>query len=117
LKKIFLIILLCFMISLSMFAIDMSPQPGDTIETVFTVMDVFTSQAVSAPAIEYSQFNILNSISNEICLSANEEITGTTYGLFNSGLTAVAVSYIGYEMETIFYKPVENVAIYCMQYG
>jgi len=86
-----------------MFAIDMSPHPGDTLETVFTVENnVMISQAVSAPAdvLYFDQVNIYNA--NEICLSANEEITGTTNDIFNSGLTAdIAVAYIGFEMEII----------------
>ena len=114
-KKIFLIILLCFIISLSMFAIDMSPQPGDTIETVFTVMDnVVVSQAEVMPAnvLYFEQINI--NYENEICVSA--EANKEAIYLWPA-VEAVAVSYIGYEMGTIFYKPVENVAIYCMQYG
>ena len=102
-----------------MFAVDMSPHPGDNMEIILIVSDdvVIESQAVSAPTFEdvlhLEQFNNLN----ETCLSANEEITGIYTDLLFGLAADVAVSYIGYEMETIIYKTGEDVAIYCMEYG
>ena len=101
-KKIFLIILLCFVAVFAAFAIDMSPHPGDSIETVFTVQDVIViSQAISTPA------NVLYleqiKINNEICVSACK---------------AVAVSYIGYEMGTRIYNLTDRViAVYKTEFG
>ena len=109
---------MCFAVAFAAFAIDMSPHPGDPVETVFTILDnVVISQAVSAPAdvLYLEQFNI----NNEICLLANDEMIESSYYLMDSDYNAgIAVSYIGYEMGNInLYKPGEDVAIYCMEYG
>lgn len=84
----------------AVFAIDMSPHPGDTMETVFSVEDDATMNwAEAAPAFEnglhLEQINFYND--TNICLSENEVI-GTTIlsPAFNADM---AVSYIGYEME------------------
>ena len=120
-KRLFFILLLCFTVLFAAFAIDMSPHPGDMVETVFTVLDnVVISQAVSAPAdvLYLEQFNI--NYANEICVSAEANDKTLNYNYFIDSLSAydvVAVSYIGYEMESIFYKTPENVAIYCTEYG
>ena len=119
-KKTIFIILLCFIAVFAVFAVDMSPHPGDSLEMILIVSDdvIIESQAVSAPTFEdvlhLEQFNNLS----EICLSANDEMIESPYYFMDSGYNAdVAVSYIGYEMETIIYKTGEDVAIYCMEYG
>lgn len=115
-KKIFLIILLCFVIAFAALAIDMSPHPGDNIETVFTVQDnVVISQAVSPPVdvLYFESFNINNA--NEICISAEANDKAIYYG---PAIDAVAVSYIGYEMGIDnLYKTSEDVAIYKIEFG
>lgn len=115
-KKTILIVLLCFMVALVAFAIDMSPHPGDMLETFFTVEDnVIISQAVSAP-VDVLYFENYND--NEICLSANDEMIESPYYLMDSDYNAVtAVAYIGFEMGNMLYKTGEDVAIYTTEFG
>ncbi len=94
---------MCFAVAFAAFSIDMSPHPGDPVETVFTVLDnVVISQAVSVPTdvLHFDYFNINNA--NEICVSveANDKALNPNYLLDSlSAVDAVTVSYIGYEME------------------
>ena len=119
-KKTILIVLLCFIVAFAAFAIDMSPHPGDSIETVFSIQEnLVMSQAVSAPAnnmLYLEQFNFYND--SEICMSTNEEITGI-YNHLESGLIVdIVVSYAGYEAGTdMFMRTQENVTAYCADYG
>ena len=115
-KKLLFIILLCFMVAFAAFAIDMSPHPGDTLETVFTVEDnVVISQVVSAPA-DMLYFEQINNY-NEPCLSANDEMIESPYYLMDSDYNAVmAIVYIDFEMGTININTVD-VAINCTEYG
>ena len=121
LKRLFFILLLCFTVLFAAFSIDMSPHPGDMLETVFTVQDnVVISQAVSAPVdiLHFDYFNINNA--NEICVSAeaNDEALNPYYFLdLLSAVEAVAVSDIGYEMVNINLITVEDVAIYKTEFG
>ena len=116
LKKELFIILLCFMVAFAAFAIDMSPHPGDTLETVFTMQDnVVISQAVSAPA---DMLYLENYNDIEICLTANDEMIESPYYLMGIDYYAVmAVVYIDFEMGTINLNTVGLVAIDCTEYG
>ncbi len=95
-KKIIFILLLCFALAFVALAVPMSPHPGDTLETVFTVQDdIVISQAAPAPAndmLYLEQFN-------------NYEAVG-------------AAAYISSEMENdILYNTIEDVDIYHTEYG
>lgn len=79
----------------------MSPQPGDMLETVITVMDnvVIESQAAEVPTDILYFDSIYNYDAFEICLSANDIITSHDY-LLDSGIMAVpAVVYTDLEVE------------------
>ena len=95
-----------------MFAIDMSPQPGDSLESVLTVEDyAVISQAENVPAIDVLHIEQFN-FNNEICI-VDYDITGTSFQL-----STLTVSYIGYEMVIDnLYKPGEDVAIYKTEFG
>ena len=115
-KKLIFLILLCFMVAFATFALDMSPHPGDMLETVIIVQDnVVMSQAENVPAVNVLHFDSIYNY-DEICLSANEEITGIYY--LNSGLTVdTAVVYIDFEMGTIFNITGGVVSIYKTEFG
>lgn len=119
-KKLLFIILLCFIVAFATFAIDMSPQPGDTLETVFTVMDnVVISQVAEAPTdiLYFDSIYNYDSFETLICLSANEKTTGI-YNYLESGLNAdMAVVYIDFEMGTIFNITGGVVSIYKTEFG
>ena len=103
-KKIIFILLLCFTVAIATFAIDMSPHPGDTLETVFTVQDNVTMVwAEAAPAFENGlHLEQINTINYEICLTANEEMIESPYYFQDSDYIVVAaVSDNGYELENI----------------
>ena len=110
-KKLIFILLMCFAVAFAAFAIDMSPHPGDSLETVLTVQDyVVISQVENVPAIDVLHIEQFN-FNNEICM-VDYDITGTPFQL-----STLTVSYIGYEMASILYKTGEDVAIYKTEFG
>ena len=115
-KKLLFIILLCFTVLFAAFAMDMSPQPGDTLEMVLNVQDnVVMGQAENVPAVNILHFESIYNY--ESCLSADEEIAGI-YNYLESGLNAdVTVSYIGFEMGTIFNITGKVDEIYKTEFG
>ena len=116
-KKSILIVLLCFIVAFAAFSIDMSPQPGDIVETIFTVQDnVVISQAVSAPA-DVLYFEQINTINYEICLSEDEALSNYFYLLNSGNMSGTAVSHVGYEAGTIFKLTDEITAIYKTEFG
>lgn len=112
-RKTIVFILLCFVVVFAAFAVDMSPHPGDSIESVFIVQDVVViGPAVSAPAdvLYLESFNINSE--NVICM-VDYDIAGTSFQL-----SALAVSYIGYEMgNDIYMQTGEVIPVYKTEFG
>ena len=116
-KKTIFIFLLCIVAVFAVFAIDMSPHPGDTLETVLTVQDdvIIMSQAAPVPAadntLHLEQFNN----NNEICMATTDE--WLEYIRKSGTNVDITVAYIGFEMETDFKLTDGPGEIYHTEYG